>query len=353
MSGPHKKTNVLVLYNHVGEDEYENLKEVDPSSLGFKTEYPIDVATVKEEIDAMVEALTSEGFVARAANVREDLHRLQRLLQREPPDVIFNLVEFFHDSPRLEGMVAGLYELYRIPYTGAGPFALGVCQRKGLAKQILLANGVPTPRYRVLTHPALPKRHGLRYPLIVKPSREDASTGVDKESVVHDYQSLKERVEKIFAELKPPMIVEEFIEGRELHVAVLGNDPPKVLPIIEFDFSQLPPDHPTIISYAAKWDPLDQTYHQVHAICPARLSKRVLKKVESIALAAYQVTGARDYARLDLRLDAHNRAYVLEVNPNPDLTEGVSFMESAEKAGMSFSETLRKIVEFALERKQV
>jgi len=147
--------------------------------------------------------------------------------------------------------------------------------------------------------------------------------------------------------------VEEFVEGRELHVSILGNDPPVVLPVIEFDFSDLPPDHPTIISYAAKWNPLDETYHQVHSACPAKLSQRLKKKVDAVSLAAYRTTGVRDYARLDLRLDARNRIYVLEVNPNPDLTEGVSFMESAEKAGISFSATLRKIVEFALQRRGV
>ena len=351
MSPKKTKTRVIVLYNQVGEDEYEKLKDVDPSTLGFKAEYPIAVSSVQEEYAAVVHALQKEGFDTRAVNIEEDLQKFERLLRRDPPDVVFNLVEFFHDNPRLEGSVAGIFELYGIPYTGAGPFALGLCQRKGLTKQVLLANGVPTPRYRLLTQPLVPKRHGLHYPLIVKPSREDASMGLDKGSVVYDYQGLVERVNMVFSSFKPPIIVEEFVEGRELHVSILGNDPPIVLPIIEFDFSGLPPDHPTIISYAAKWNPLDESYHRVHSGCPAKLSQRLKKKVEAISLAAYRITGARDYARLDLRLDAHNRAYVLEVNPNPDLTDGVSFMESAGKAGLSFSSTLRKIVEFALGRK--
>jgi D-alanine-D-alanine ligase len=346
-----KQTRVLVLYNHTGEDEYEKLKNVDPASLDFTPEYPIQVQTVREEVHALIKALRSEGFKARSINVEESLPKLESVLQRNPPDVVFNLVEFFHDSSKLEGAVAGMYELHGVSYTGAPPFALELCQRKGLTKQVLLANGVPTPRFRLLFHPRIPKRHGLHYPLIVKPAREDASSGIDKESVVHDYASLLTRLKNVFAEFTPPIIVEEFVEGRELHVSVLGNDPPAVLPIIEFDFSQFPEDHPNIISYAAKWDPLDETYHRVHSVCPAKLPKRVQKKVEEIALRAYRVTGCRDYARLDLRLDAKNHAYVLEVNPNPDLTEGVSFMESAEQAGMSFAETLRRIVEFALLRK--
>ena len=144
--------------------------------------------------------------------------------------------------------------------------------------------------------------------------------------------------------------MEEFIEGRELHVSVLGNDPPEVLPIIEFDFSELPSDHPTIISYDAKWNPLEESFHRVHSICPAKLTKRLEKKVRAAVLDAYKITGCTDYARLDLRLTKDNKVYVLEVNPNPDLTESVSFMESAEHIGLSFGETLAKIVEFALNR---
>lgn len=346
------KTSVVVLYNHVGEDEYEKLKKVDPTTLGFKPEYPIHVATVLEEYRAIAKALRREGYRVRLFNIQEDIRRLERVVRRSPPDVIFNLVEHFRDDPALEADVAGFFDLHCIPYTGAPPFALGLCQKKGLTKQVLLANGVPTPKFRLLeTATRMPKRHGLHYPLIVKPAREDASTGVEPASVVYDYAELSARLEKVYEEFEPPILVEEFIEGRELHVGVLGNDPPRVLPPIEFDFSDLPEEHPSIISYAAKWDPLDEIYHRVHTICPPNISKRALKRVEEVSLRAYQVTGCRDYARLDIRLAAKNHPYVLEVNPNPDLTEGVSFMESAEVAGYGFAETLRRIVEFALERR--
>ncbi|MDH4070713.1 MAG: ATP-grasp domain-containing protein [Ignavibacteria bacterium] len=345
------RASVVVLYNHVGDDEYEKMKEVDPSTLDFKPEYDIHVSTVEEEYKAVVKALRKENFRARAYNLKEDIRRLHRLLSRNPPDVIFNLVEYFHDDSKLEAQVAGMYELFRVAYTGASPFALNICQRKGLAKQILLANDVPTPRFKILTEPKIQKRHGLHYPLIVKPAREDASAGVTKDSVVYDYAALKKRLDLVFSEFAPPILVEEFIQGRELHVSVLGNDPPVVLPSIEFDFSNLPSDHPHLISYDVKWNPLDESYHQVHTTCPAKLTKRELKNVEKIAQAAYKTLGCRDYARLDLRLGEHSHVYVLEVNPNPDLTESVSFMESAEEAGISFSQTLGRIVEYALERR--
>jgi D-alanine-D-alanine ligase len=345
------KPTVVVLYNQVGEDEYEKIKEVDPTTLDFEPEYSIQVSTADEEYKAIGKALRKEGFRVRTVNVAENLKKLSNLLRNHPPDVIFNLVEFFHDSSWLEAAVAGLYDLYKVSYTGSPPFALGLCQRKGLAKHVLLAHGVPTPKYHLLKEAKIPKRHRLRYPLIVKPAREDASSGVDKDSVVYEYRGLMQRLEKVFKEFAPPILVEEFIEGRELHVSILGNDPPQVLPVIEFDFSELPEDYPSIITYDAKWNPLDEAFHRVHSICPAKLTKSQRKKVEEVSLSAYRELGCRDYARLDLRLGARNQVYVLEVNPNPDLTEGVSYMESAEHAGMTFSQTLKKIVDFALERK--
>jgi D-alanine-D-alanine ligase len=123
-----------------------------------------------------------------------------------------------------------------------------------------------------------------------------------------------------------------------------------VLPPLEYDFSELPDDQPSVISYAAKWDPLAEVFHRVAAHCPATMTKRLEKKIQDVALRAYKVSGCRDYARLDLRVSADNHVYVLEVNPNPDLTEGVSFMHSAEVAGYTFSKTLRKIVEMAMAR---
>ena len=345
-----KKISIAVVYNFTGEDIYEKIREVDPDSLDFEPEYNLKVATVIEEYEAIADALREEGFKVSLLNIQEDIQVLIDLLRKNPPDVVFNLIEFYRDDPALEHLIAGLYSLYGVRFTGSGPFTLALCQRKGMTKQLLLANNVLTPRFKILTEPKIPIRHGLHYPMIVKPAREDASSGVEKDSVVYNFEELNERIKKTFGEYEPPILVEEFIEGRELHVSVLGNETAEVLPIIEFDFSELPSDHPNIISYDAKWNPLVESFHRVHAICPAELSKRVEKKVKAAVLAAYKITGCNDYARLDLRLTKDNKIYVLEVNPNPDLTEGVSFMQSAEYAGLSFGETLAKIVEYALKR---
>lgn len=345
-------TSVVVLFNHVGEDEYEKLREVDPATLPFEPQYDIHVATVMEEYRAVVRGLRRAGYRARALNLRDDLGVLERLLRQRKPAVVFNLVEHFRDDPEHESHVAAVLDLYGVPYTGSSPIALSLCRRKGVTKLLLQAHGIPTPRYRLVHQARIPRRHGLRYPLIVKPSREDASAGVDRESVVADYAALRARLGHTFETYGGPVLVEEFIEGRELHVAVWGNARPEVLPIVEFDFSDFPADHPNIISYDAKWNPLEQVYHQVFTVCPARLSRRALKRVEAAALGAYRATGCRDYARLDVRLTPRDQPFVLEVNPNPDLTESVSFMESAEKAGYPFPAALRVIVELALERRR-
>ena len=344
-----QRKSVIVLYNHVGDDWYEKLQVVDPAQLDFKPRYPIHVSTVTEEYEHVAKALKRAGYRARALNLGNDLRKLERVLRRSRPDVIFNLVEFFHNDAELEAAVAALFDLYRIAYTGSPPFALGLCMRKALTKRVLQDHGVPTPRFKLFYEPKVPKRLGLRFPLIVKPEWEDASTGVHKDSVVRDREQLAARVEHVYEEYGAAL-VEEFIEGRELHVAVWGNDEPEMLPPVEFDFSDLPEGYPPIISYAAKWNPLAEVYHRIHTICPAPLTRRVLRKVENVAIHAYEATECRDYARLDVRLKGDS-PYILEVNPNPDLTEGVSFMDSAERAGYSFEEALSRIVEFAAERR--
>jgi D-alanine-D-alanine ligase len=345
-----QKTSCIVLYNLVGEDEFERLRAVDPATLPFKPVYPIHVKTAREEYEAIVGALRSEGFDADLLNIGDDLAKLQRFLLRDAPHAIFNLVEIFDGDPRLEAGITGFLDLCGIPYTGSGPFTLSLCQRKALAKHFLLQHRIRTPRFKLLRTPKLTARHGLRYPIILKPAQEDASLGVEADSVVHDPEQLPQRVSSLYEKFKQPILIEEFIEGRELHVSVIGNNPPTALPVLEYDFSALPEEHPAIITYAMKWNPLELTYHKVHSHCPAKLPPATAEEVTRLALRAYSATYCRDYARIDMRVSKDGKPYVLEVNPNPDLTEGVSFMESAERAGLSFSQTLRRILEFALAR---
>ena len=343
---------VAIVFNHVGVDDRVALQSVDPATLGFTPTYPIAMATVMEDYEAIGTALAGAGCRTELFNMQDDVHRLIAWLRERRPDVVFNLVEIVRDELGTEVAVAGLYELLQVPYTGAPPLALGLCQRKGMTKQLLLANGVRTPRYHLLSGPELRRRHGLHFPMIVKPAREDASAGVEPESVVHEPEKLHQRIAHTFAMFGGQVLVEEFIEGRELHIAVFGNDPPVVLPILEYEMSGLPPHLPRIISFAGKWDPLQEEYHRLHEICPAKLSRAVDRRAKEAALAAYRLTHCRDYARVDARLAKDGKVYILEVNPNPDLTENVGYMKSAAATGMGFGATLCALVEMALARRR-
>ncbi len=246
---------------------------------------------------------------------------------------------------------AGLLELLNLCYTGAPPLTLGICQSKILTKKILTSLKIKTPKFKLLKSLDMPLNLGLRYPLIVKPVYEDASVGIDNNSVVDNIDSLKKRIKYLFNYLNQPVLVEEFIPGRELNIAILGDENPVVLPISEIDFSNLPEGFHHIVSFQAKWDPYHITYHKTIPICPAPLEENIRKEVEQIALKCFKAVGCRDYARVDMRLSKDNELYVLEINPNPDLQEDAGFMRSASYAGYSYDTTLKMIVGFAFNRK--
>lgn len=336
MARGERRRRVLLLWNFVGEDIYESMPDAE-------------VTTVAEEIAAIETALRRSGFHVRAVNVEDDLARLEDAIRRFRPDAIFNLVEFFNDRAAQEGHVAGLFDLMGIPYTGAGPLCLQTCQRKYRTKVLLEGHGVPTPPYRRVSRLPVPARLGLGYPLIVKPAREDASGGIHADAVVRDRRALEAQVERVLVDHRQPALVERYVAGREIHAAVLGNDDPEVLPLLEIVFDKKR-GRPQILTYEAKWDPDSDEFGSIEVEVPARLPAPVARRVREAALAAYRTLECRDYARVDLRVDAGGEPYVLEVNPNPDLCDGVGFMLCAEKAGRSFDDTIGALAEMALAR---
>lgn len=342
------KIRVTILYNEPY--PFDENTQIDEDSLSFEPFFDTKIPSPEEDIETIRLALEEQGFDTAAVNLKDKFTVLHRVLTRNRPDVIFNLVEVFNDSPWDEFKVAALYELLKIPFTGAPALTLGICQRKTLTKQILKANGIPTPRFKKFSKNNIPVRHSLRYPLIVKPSREDASTGIENESVVTNREDLMRRVEHIIEDYEQPALVEEYIDGRELNVSILGDAELVALPISEIDFSELPPHLHKIVSYQSKWDPSHEAYHTAFPICPADLPKATTRRAHQIALQAFTTMRCRDYARIDMRLSKDKKLYVLEVNPNPDLAPEVGFMRSAEEYGLKFGEALRKIVEFALAR---
>jgi D-alanine-D-alanine ligase len=307
---------------------------------------------VVEEREQVEKALKHKGYRTSLFNINGDIKRLISFLEENKPDLVFNLCESLKGQAINEMHVAGIYELLDVEYTGAATLALGTCLDKSRTKDILKVHGIPTARYIVYADAAAISLDDLqlRLPLIVKPSGEDASVGIENSSVVHDMESLRERVAYIIKTFAQPALVEEYIEGRELNVAIIGNKHPIILPISEIDFSKLPPDYPKIVTYNAKWVEGTAEYVGTVGTCPAKLSPDVERRVREVALKAYQLMEIRDYARVDIRLDASNTPFVLEVNPNPDISQDTGFVRSARAAGMTFEDMIAKIVETALER---
>jgi D-alanine-D-alanine ligase len=344
-----------VLWNAVGEDPYAKFAEPQPLPWN-PTETAADIGTDADEIDAIIEALQARGYTVKGVNLAESFDTLLGALRSFKPDAVFNLVEWFNDLPVQEAYIAGLFSLMGIQYTGATPGCLLTCQRKFRTKVLLEAQGVPTPEYTLIREMPIPQDVDAQYPVIVKPAREDASGGIDRDAVCHEHAELELQVAKVLAQYKQPALIERYIEGREIHVAILGNDPPEVLPLLEMEFDESEGDEwrPKILTYEAKWDPLSPDFYALDVQVPAKgLPRQLGNRIREVALQAYKITECRDYARVDIRVEEDGEAYVLEVNPNPNLAEGTGFMLCAEKSGRTFEGTIDEIVRMALARRPV
>ncbi|MCB9561350.1 MAG: hypothetical protein H6708_13160 [Kofleriaceae bacterium] len=355
------RPRILILWNQVEEDVYAKMRGDDRRLEWNPEQLASEVETVAEELDMIADGLRSQGKDVVQVNIRDDVHAILRALEQHRPDAVMNLVDFYGDDPAAEAHIPALLELLGVPYTGARPAALARCQNKHRAKALFAQDGLPTSPYVVVgARPGeerMPADHDLRFPVIVKPALEDASVGIDLGAVVRDPAALDRRIAATLARHpRMPVIVEEYIDGRELHCAILGNDPGEPLPLFEMEFfDREGPDGkslPKIITFHAKWDPTSRDFYAMDSRCPAKdVAPELVAKIQDIALRAYQVMGARDYARVDLRVDnATGQPYILEVNPNPDLGDGGAFMQCAAASGRTFASTLDEIVEMALAR---
>jgi len=341
---------VLVVYNDILEKANTQKPQMKAEKLDFVPHFEIEEYNSKDEFEKIATLLRKSGYEVSTLNIQDNIKVFLRDIEKNPPDVIFNLVELYKDSPTLEMSFCGFFELLNIPYTGAGPISLGTCQNKILTKGLLNSNKILTPKFAFINSPKKNYNINLQFPMIVKPSKEDASVGIDVDAVVENQEQLTKRIDYIFSEFHQPVLVEEFIEGRELNVAVVGDRRPKVLPISEIDFSTMPDHLHNFVSYQAKWDPYHEAYHKTIPICPALLPRRIELQVNETALRCFNILGLRDYARIDMRLSKDNKIYVLEANPNPDLTEDAGFIRSMKAAHYSYRRSLQMIVEFAIKR---
>lgn len=306
-----------------------------------------------DEVGTVEEALSKAGFKSRRLEIVYD--RFETVVQelfRYQGDIVFNLCEDIKGEGIYEPYMAALLELLGFDYTGSGPLTLGFCLDKAKTQKLLSVHGLPTPRHVVLERgdETIPK--GLYFPLIVKLLHEDGSLGLDKGSVVFNKDSLMGRVKKMIREYQEPVIAEEYIEGREFNISILGNGKEaQILPIAEIDHSAAGKNDPKILTYASKWDESSQEYQKTMPICPTSLSPSLEKSLRSVARAAFQILGCRDYARVDVRLRGKT-PYIIEVNPNPCISLDAGFIRSATVAGLSYADVIGKIVEFAVLRKR-
>ena len=330
---------IAVLYNV----DFEDARPEDDPMWASRA----DVALVATGV---ANALASSGHDPQLIGIDGDLAALRSKLLEHEPDCAFNLCESLVGDARLESAVPLVLELLNIPFTGSPPEVLSFALRKDRVKQRLAAAGIPTPRGQVLTRPEDPC--DLPFPLIVKPVREDGSAGISRASVVNDCAELARVVGALVSAFRQPALVEEYIDGRELNVAMLGHPTPRVLPLSEIDFTRLPEGVPRIVSYDAKWaagsiDDLG-TVPVLHPSLPGAVAARVRR----VAADAFRAVGVRDYGRVDVRLAGNGVPFVVDVNPNCDLSPHAGMARAASAVGIDYDDLAGLLVRYALRRRR-
>jgi D-alanine-D-alanine ligase len=306
---------------------------------------------VLEEIGAVEEAVRFLGHQCFVMAIREEIFTVIHWLKEIRPDVVFNLCESVYGNTCLEMNIPALLDLFRIPYTGSSSLTLGLCQDKGKVKDILTSQGILTPRYKIFDR-GVNHIRGNIFPIIVKPLYEDGSLGISKESVVFDDEALAKRIQYVIEKYHQPALVEEFIDGRELNVGLVEmNGKTAVLPISEIDYSEFPEGFPKICGYEAKWVAESLEYQKSKPICPAPLEWVMKKRVDHIAVKIFKLFGCRDYARVDIRVDHDGKIYIIEVNPNPDISPQSGMTRAVKVQGMTYTKFIGGLIERALQRK--
>ncbi len=350
-----RKKKICVVYDEAALDISSELELAFNGKISSDTKTSlIDTSTtsVIEQVDTVVAVLAEAGYNVSTIITSSDMNQLVDKLREEKPDMIFNFCESIEGDSFQEMNVAGLYELLRLQYTGSNPLTLGSCLNKVRAKEILTFHKISVPTYRVYNSPDEVVRKKIGFPAIAKPIHEDASIGISNLSVVYDRDHLQTLLADMLKKFKQPILVEQFVDGREFNVAIVGNDEVVALPVSEIDFSTMPQGYQHIVSYEAKWMPDSVEYKSTVPICPAKISRRLEQKIQNTAIRAYQAMGCRDYARIDMRVDRTGNVFVLEVNPNPDLSpSGSGFARSASAFGWSYGQLINNIVQSAFKRR--
>ena len=327
------KQRILVLVHEtlVPPDSLEGVREQDAAE--YRTEYDV------------VSCLRASGHEVRPIGIGDSLTELRATIQDWQPQVCFNLLEEFGGIVTYDQHVVAYLELLRQSYTGCNPRGMMLSRDKVLSKQILSYHRIPTPQFAVFrqgTAIRIPAR--LRYPLFVKSATEDASLGISQASVVEDAARLRERIAFIHEHTMTDALVEEYIEGRELYVGVLGNERIRTLTPWEFIFGELKAGRAAIATRKAKWDRAYQARHGITSDKAANLPPGLPERLDRLARRVYRALHMTGYARIDFRVRADGTPFVLEANANPNLEQAEDFADAALHDGIPYPQLLKRII---------
>jgi D-alanine-D-alanine ligase len=325
--------------NYLGKEIKGDEEKVDLSESEFMEILSLITSTLQSRYNSV----HTLGFNKNITGIISKINNIN-------PDIIFNFVESIEGDTKYEICVTGMFDILGYSYTGNSSLCLGNCLIKNRTKQLLQFNGINTPGYYVQKYgrKIMEKDLPFRYPVLLKLINEDASIGISENSVANNFSELTQQIEFLFDNYKQDILIEKYIKGRELNVSILGGE---LLPISEINFTGLPDSLPKIVTYEAKWSPNSVYYKNSNPVVPAELNEVQLKRIENVALKSYEILGCRDYARVDIRLNARNIPYVIEVNPNPDISPDSGFIRSAEAGGIMYEDILMKLADYALRRK--
>ena len=285
--------------------------------------------------------------------IEADEYAFERLRDGRP-DIVFNMSEGMHGVSR-EAQIPAMLDFLQIPYTGSDPLTLAICLDKARTKEILAQNQIPTPRFTTIENIQQLSNIHLTFPCIVKPLHEGSSKGIFNASVVRDRKELERQVEVVLTQYHQPALVEEFLDGREFTVAMLGNgNTTTVLPIVEIKFDSLPKNANRIYSYEAKWiwDTSDLPLDIFE--CPANISASLRQQIETICAQTFNVLRCRDWCRIDVRLDVKGQPHILELNPLPGILpkpeDNSCFPKAARAAGINYQRLIQSVIAIAAKR---
>ena len=334
---------VVILYNTwEGYEEY-------PGAEAEKRAGKKKKKKKKTDIEAISDALRELGHEPSTLAVDGRPQTLTRVRNTQA-DLFFNLVESYAGDDTMEMHFAAYLDLVGKRYTGAGPQGSFLAMDKSVAKMIIRYHELYTPYSAVVNKGRVEHAQDIKFPVIVKPASEDASKGIDATSVVTSVKELLEKIDYVHQEFDTAVLLEEYIEGREIYAAVLGNDKPEALPLVELDLSKLPEGMPRIAGYEVKFDVTTEAYKKTKS-APARdLPEETVEAIQQTAVTAFRALKLRDYGRIDLRLAENGRVYVLEANPNPWLDPAAEFAMAAKESGRTYTELIGEIVNLAMSR---